>query len=78
MCLSGSALCGAGCLAVWAAVKFKVDLGALQRCGFEWVCDVGWGIGDVLLLLDLWSDASEIEGVGLSGGGLNSSVNNLH
>ena len=78
MCLSGSALCGAGCLAVWAAVKFKVDLGALPRCGLEWVSDVGGGRGDVLLLLDLWSDASEIEGVELSGGGLTSSVNNLH
>jgi len=78
VCLSGSALCGAGCLAVWAAVNFKGDLGTSQGCGFRWVCGIGWGIGDVLLLRDLWSGASEVEGVELSGDGLTSSINNLH
>lgn len=38
----------------------------------------GGDFGDVLLLRDLCSDASEMEGVGLSGGGPPSSVNNLH
>lgn len=44
--------------------------------GLSGCVTLGGEIGDVLLLRDLWSDASEMEGVELSGGGLTSSVNN--
>jgi len=76
----GSGACCLMCCVVkvasLGAVGYGAGLSELMWCGFEWACDGqvrsrwgGWRC-TVLVLRDLCSDASEMEGVELSGGGL--------